>query len=312
MPGHRNAISFPKTRTINYTVNINKGSHQPRVPRGGGGSIFSGMMGMNMLGGLNMLGGMFNMFTPLMGMGMNPMMGMRQQQPRSGQPEGNDEIKNLQQLFPDCQFSKVGNLYVAVRNGEKISANSPEELFTKLNEPVKTDGTKKEAGTGVDGGGKKYDLSRDPAQTETSYTIQKGDTWYGIALAKYDIPDGVNIKDVYRALAAANSGESDPTKAMEMAKKGIYFMPNQVIKLPEELTINGQKVKLKGDHANQNVAWKNTNFNGQGMTKLNIKITQVGEKWWVTENGERIGKSFNTKTDAEAKKAELENAQNKS
>ncbi len=151
-----------------------------------------------------------------------------------------------------------------------------------------------------------YGLNKEPGNT--TYTIKKGDTWWALAAAKYEGIEGIPKNVLGRYLAAANSTQETPEEKLKEAKNGIIFFPGQEIQLPSEININGKVIKLKEDHAEHDVGWVNTNFNGQG-THLNIKITQIGPSWVITKNGEVVDDlRFNNENDAKAKVKELNDA----
>ena len=134
----------------------------------------------------------------------------------------------------------------------------------------------------------------------TTYQIVEGNTWYNITLAKYDIPEGVDILDVARELAVHNSGIDDRAEALRIQKtEGIVFYPGQTIELPDEFEINGKKITLKENPAEPN--HDNTNFDNDGTYTV-ARVTSVGDKWQVLVNGETRG-TYDTQQKAEQAKA---------
>ncbi len=172
---------------------------------------------------------------------------------------------------------------------------------------------KQQAAEVLDGAGgnnapkEKYDVNEIKSEYE-AYTIKaqaqsngniKGDTWSSLALSKYDIPQGVTLKDVYTALAKANYDGNDFNEAM---KAGIHFNAGDQIKLPKELNINGKIVKLKDD-------WKISDTRATYTTATSnyhaATVQQVGSKWQVVNSkGVQQGDLYDTKeaADAAAKK----------
>lgn len=141
-------------------------------------------------------------------------------------------------------------------------------------------------------------------QGNKTYTIEKGDTWYEIAKAKYDVsslPAGVTLNDVALALAAANSG-AEGADALKMAKEGVFFKVGDNVELPDELTVNGQKISLNSNWATADVL--STDYGFVKATHWSIKVQQVGSKWQLLQNGNVIG-TFDSEEAAKARKTEL-------
>ena len=129
------------------------------------------------------------------------------------------------------------------------------------------------------------------------------DTWSSIAQAKYDIPTGVTLKQVYTAIAKANYNGNDFDAAM---RQGILFNKGDKINLPKEIDINGVKVTLKSDHQAHSAT--NTLFSTSTSTFRSAKIEQIGASWIVTYNGQQVPGTQKCTSEAEAKalKAQLE------
>lgn len=331
MAGHRNVRTFPVRTT--YNININSLSRPSFRQRGGyGGSIFN--VGRPMPS---------QSPSPMMLMGLMPMLNSLFSligsffQPKNiptttttPTPE-EQKLQQLKDTFKDdgYEFSVEDNSWVAkAPDGTKITGTSAEDLTEKLTEAKnaeirdkkkvvanpnneddsnseevkenKPEGTEE---TNPKGGRKKYDIGK---ITEQSYTVRSFDTWWAIVNERYEIPPGVDKNLVARHLAAANSGETDLTKALEMARKGITFKVGDSIKLPAELNIGEQTIKLK-----ENSEAKARNPYSFGHFQYTAQVSQAGEKWFVTQNGEGLKDSdgkvryFNTELEANQYKEQL-------
>lgn len=327
MVAHRNVHHFqPKiqqTIHINRTINV----QQPKVcstgcsgGMGTMGSIFMAMSAMNMVG--DMLGGI---------------LGPRQQmQPAALQtaPAANNnpnQMANLEKLAKGKDYVILdegnGQFTVSFGDGEPVTgdyATVRDAILAKDAKPsaaasaqaaevAATRAAAEPDGLGGNEPAKElFDVNEIPDDFE-SYTIKaqrladgqiKGDTWSSLALSKYDIPQGVTLKDVYTALAKANYQGDNFAEAMN-SKGGIQFKAGDQIKLPKELNINGQIVKLKGD-------WKasDVRFN-YGTVQSNFQaatVKQTGSKWQVVNSqGVQQGGLYNTESDARAAADKLSN-----
>lgn len=116
------------------------------------------------------------------------------------------------------------------------------------------------------------------------YTIERNDTWYHIAEAKYDWKNsGVSFRDVYTALVKANYSGDDFETAM---KEGIPFFPGDNIKLPKTLEINGVTISLFDNHEERGIERPEMDY-----AKFNFsiaKINQVNGKFYIYINGEQV------------------------
>ena len=285
MAGHRNVRTFPVRTT--YNININSLSRPSFRQRGGyGGSIFN--VGRPMPS---------QSFMPMMLMGLMPM------------------LNNL--------FSLIGSFFqpknvpttttpsgTTTTTPSSTTTTTPSSTTTTTPSGTTTTTTDNQSppvsrgGQGTtDTSNKNYDIDK---ITEQSYTVRSFDTWWAIVNERYEIPPGVDKNLVARHLAAANSGETDLTKALEMARKGITFKVGDSIKLPAELNIGGQTIKLK-----ENSEAKARNPYSFGHFQYTAQVSQAGEKWFVTQNGEGLKDSdgkvqyFNTKEEAIKYKEQL-------
>ena len=340
MADHRNVRMFPPRTTYNTNTNSTR---RPSFGQSGGygGSIFnvgrpmpsqssSPMMLKELMSMLN------NLFS-LIGSFFQP----KNVPTTTTTTTPTSEQQKLQQLkdtFKDdgYEFSVEDNSWVAkAPDGTKITGTTAEDLTEKLTEAINAKNKEKKETTKTNNGTTnanegddaantgKTEVSRpqgnqesDPTKnknnygigkkTEENYIVQSFDTWWAIVNERYEIPPGVDKNLVARHLAAANSGETDLTKALEMARKGITFKVGDSIKLPAELNIDGQTIKLK-----ENSEAKARNPYSFGHFQYTAKVSQAGEKWFVTQNGEGLKDSdgkvryFNTEHEANQYKEQL-------
>lgn len=151
-----------------------------------------------------------------------------------------------------------------------------------------------------------YKVIEEPYENET-YKIEKYDTWYLIAGAKYNIPEGVSLQEVHTALQWANF---DGTKEeFDIARKttGILFYPGDIINLPKTLDVNGTEVSLFEDHENREINRKEYQFTLSEYRTA--KVRQVGSNFYVVVNGQLDSKlgPFPSEQAAHAKILELNN-----
>lgn len=310
MVAHRNVHHFQpriqQTIHINRTVNV----QQPRVCStgcGGGmgtmGSIFMAMSAMNMVG--DMLGGILGpkqQTTPL----------------TNNTPQQDNTLNNLKSFYNNYTWIyQDGEYWGKDKDGNIVHGRTFEEIKAEIDknskpveDPTEPTGTTQEPDG--QGGDSEVVEPEEPATPSVAYDIgkkdgnktyeiQAGDTWYAIAQAKYDIPAGVTIKDVYTALAKENYSGDDFATAM---KNGIVFMPGDQIQLPDTINIKGQEVKLKGDWQNNDTI-KQDNYKSKS-TFRSARIQQVRDKWYVTQNGVQVSETFDSEEEAKAEKERLE------
>ncbi len=232
--------------------------------------------------------------------------------------QNSQEFANLKKVAKDFGYELInnGNDYTAYKP-DKSALPITGDYTTVLNSLLKVNGEpepEKTVTTPPEGkGGSEIITSKDTYGIKkeagvSTLKIDKGYTWYNIATAKYDIPEGINPRNVALALAAANSDNTDSGAAMEQAKQGIYFKVGDTIKLPDSLTINNKTIKLKSEHEKANVNAENYNF-ASNAEFWSAKIEQVGDKWYVTKNGQIVGNAYATEQAAQEAKAQLENQQ---
>ncbi len=279
----RHAMTFTPRRQQTVVFNKTYVVNQPTVQKTGNGAFWGGLIG-------GLLTGMGNMFlnnnTRLNLNGQNPYAYLNENMGKEPATEtGKKEPSVMTTTQPE------------IKTDEPETVTTPEAV-TPSKETEETDQP--------DGkGGIEYGIDHDPGST--TLDIKKGYTWFNIVSAKYDIPSGVSTKDVALALAAANSG-AQGTEAMNLAHQGVYFKVGDLVNLPEKLVVNGQEISLKGDHQTQAVTPDDYDY--VKATHWSAKVTQVGDKWYVTENGVRRGEAYDTEADANAAKAQLEAQQN--
>ena len=272
------------------------------------------------IGGLSIFNTLFSGITGLITSSRAQQAQLAQQQT----PQNNLEFENLKKVCKDFKYEVINNgdgTYTAYKQGSlPITGDYKMVLNTllTLNKKDSVDGdtdsdididtdTDSDMDTDLDGQGglKEYGIDHD--EGNTTLDIKKGYTWFNIVSAKYDIPDGVSAKDVALALAAANSG-AEGADAMKLAHEGVFFKVGDHVDLPDSLTVNGQEISLKADHENQAVTPDNYSF--VKATHWSAKVTQVGDKWYVTENDSRIGDAYDTEAAAIAAKNALIEEQN--
>ncbi len=228
-------------------------------------------------------------------------------------PKENSDVKTLEKHYGSKYTISQHNdqLIATPKDGSGvIIADNFNDMLAKLSKPEVSAKQQKEVeelaaavAQNTDGKGgvdDKYDIKEIPGNK--TYTVQNGNTWYGIASAKYDLsnlPAGVTVKDVAYALAAANSG-AEGAEAMQLAKQGVYFKVGDVINLPDKLTVNGQEISLKSDYENADVLKQDYGF--VKATNWAITVQQVGSKWALYKNGIQQGQAYDSKEAAEQAK----------
>jgi len=142
-------------------------------------------------------------------------------------------------------------------------------------------------------------------KTYETYTIKsKSDTWYHLAKDSYEIPAGVSIKDVYRALQRENfSGTEAEFNDAIASPQGIQWKMNDKIKLPTELNINGITVKLKADYSDGDITAGKGGI-GTASKYFATSVTQQGTNWYITKNG-KIDTTLGPFTTEDAAKEKL-------
>lgn len=316
----RHVMSFKQSRpqiaVFNRNITVNGG---PSCRPTGNGALGLGLLGGLLLGVAGMLG---NKATTNLG-GQNPY-GYLNQQGQEPAPKVNNDLNILNKHFGDKYIiSERNGEYIATpKDGGEAIIGTFNDMLDKLSTPSKVSKTQEEElaeierakresqdNEGAGGVGDGEDLGTTPAdeynikeiQGNKTYTVQNGNTWYGIAMAKYDIPQGVNIKDVAYALAAANSG-AEGAEAMQKAKQGVYFKVGDIVELPDKLTVNGKEISLKSNFEDSAVAQQNYEFTK--ATNWAVTVTQVGSKWQLFKNGE-LQNTYDTKAEAETAQKSL-------
>lgn len=315
----RHAMSFssrrPQIAVFNRTTVVNQ---QPCCRPTGNGAFWGGFLGGIFSGVGNML-----MNTRSMNLGgQNPYAYLNNNQGQEPAKPANNDLKLLEKHFGDKYTisERNGEFLATPKDGGTPITGTFDEMLDKLSTPSSV-GQRQQtaldelaetiAAQDPDGAGgvedpndgnkpaDEYKITELPGNK--TYTIQNGNTWYGIVSAKYDIPQGVNVKDVAYALAAANSG-AEGAEAMQKAKQGVYFKVGDNIQLPDKLTVNGQEISLKSDYENNAVAQQNYDF--VKATNWAVTVTQVGSKWQLHKNGELQG-TYDSQAEAEAAKQSL-------
>lgn len=105
------------------------------------GGLFGGggMMGMGgMFGGFNPFGGMFNMLGGLFG-GNSPFGALNAQQAQPQQPQGNNELANLEKMYSKYKVLPNGNGTYTITKGEgdNVKTGTYDELIKGLDQPEK-------------------------------------------------------------------------------------------------------------------------------------------------------------------------------
>ena len=313
----RNVMTFKRQPVQNVTINRYINVQQPTVKQNSGMGLAWAFFGLN--AATTLFNGIFDIFGSGKAAGTLP----AKQEP----PKDDTEFNNLKKVGKDFGYEVIKNSdgnFTAYKPGEglpitgdykyvleillknkkdTIDSDSDSDIDTDIDTDSDMD-TDTDPEVKVKGDLKEYGI--DPAYGNKTLDIKNGYTWFNIVSAKYDIPDGVSAKDVALALAAANSG-AEGADAMKLAREGVFFKVGDVVTLPNDLTVNGQKISLKGDHENQAVTPDNYSF--VKASHWSAKVTQVGDKWFVTENGTRIGEAFDSKAEAEAERDRLNAAQ---
>ena len=314
MAAIRNAMTFNRRPVQNITINRYVNVQQPTVKHNSGMGLAWAFFGLSAATSL------FNGISGLFG-SRQPSAAAPMATPQ--QPQNNTEFDNLKKVGKDFGYEVIMNNegnYTAYKPGEGLPITG--DYNTVLNMIMKTKQSEVDSDSDSDidadtdtdpdnieldgqSGLKEYGIDHD--EGNTTLDIKKGYTWFNIVSAKYDIPSGVSAKDVALALAAANSG-AEGTEAMDLARQGVYFKVGDLVNLPDTLNVNGQEISLKSDHQNQTVTPQDYGF--AKATHWSAKVTQVGDKWYVTENGQRIGNAYDNEADALAAKNALIAQQN--
>ena len=280
------------------------------------------MMGMDMMGGFPFMGGMnfTDMFSGMFDFGKKSEDPDKTKSKNESTPQ--EKCDKLKGFFPDYEFTEInGRIYAKDKNGDVIDTDDFDSMFKTLSEKAKNDAANKASSTpnnnvNNDKGGNvqrrdkdgnvEGDTGKEPKyeighEEETTYTINNYDTWWGIANAKYELPKGVSSLDLAYALAAANSGEEDPEKALALAKQGIYFKVGDSIKLPDELEVNGVKIKLKGNASEiDSIKTDPAHYMGSGQNAKNWSVSvDSNGYWYITKDGVRQNGRYATKDAAE-------------
>ncbi len=305
----------PQVAVFNRTTIIN----QPSCGRVGNGAFWGGFLG----GLFSGIGNIFMSTRTLNLGGQNPYAYLNNnlgQGQAPAQAQNNKDLEVLQKFYGDNYIIEQtsGKFYAKPKNGGTIiEGNDFNEMLEKLSKPSEpkleqqkkveevaaTKAAQKPEGAGGSDPADEYKITELPGNK--TYKVQNGNTWYGIVTAKYDIPQGVNVKDVAYALAAANSG-AEGAEGMRLAKQGVYFKVGDNIQLPDKLIVNGQEISLKSDYENHDVAQQKYDF--VKATNWAVTVTQVGSKWQLHKNDELQG-TYNTKAEAEsAQKALMQSA----
>jgi len=240
------------------------------------------------------------------------------------QPTNDDyksTLKNLETVFKDYTWVyENGEFWGAGKDGTIVRGKSFDEIQKKiaaLNNKKATATTTPQEEPPVD----ESKIKQVPSQTTTvrdlsdaegdkdkfrintikggtTYEVKKGNTWYGIVTANYDTSNlsGSEIKELAYALAAANSGQEDPTAAMAAAKKGIYFKVGDNIKLPNTLQVGDKTIKL--NETIKDAATQDYKFATGGTFAVSVK--SVGDKYQLVINGETQPKLYDTREAAKA------------
>ncbi len=312
----RHVMTFPQRRQqpmiFNKTYVVNQ---QCTHVKNGNGALWGGLLGGLLLG----VGNMFMNRSVDLG-GQNPYAYLNNMGKEPAQPTKNNDLQILQKFYGDNYIieEREGKFYAMPKDGGAIiEGNDFNDMLDKLQNPKPkptgtTDGTPEtttitDTGEEEDGKGALKEYGIEPEYGNKTLDIKKGYTWFNIVSAKYDIPEGVSTKDVALALAAANSG-AEGADAMKLAREGVFFKVGDLVDLPESLNVNGQEISLKADHENQAVTPDDYGF--VKATHWSATVTQVGDKWFVTENDNRIGEAFDSKAEAEAERDRLNAAQN--
>ncbi len=314
----RHAMSFstrrPQVAVFNRTTVINQ---QTSCRQTGNGAFWGGFLGGLFSGVGNML-----MNTRTVNLdGQNPYAYLNNQGQEPAKTT-NKDLDILNKHFGDKYIisERDGKFIATPKGGGEPITGTFDEMLDKLSTPSKpsprqqaaleelseTIAAQEPEGAGgledPNDGNKpadEYKITEIPGNK--TYTVQNGNTWYGIVMAKYDIPQGVNIKDVAYALAAANSG-AEGAEAMQKAKQGVYFKVGDNIQLPDKLTVNGQEISLKSDYENSAVAQQKYGFTN--ATNWAVTVTQVGSTWQLHKNGELQG-TYNSQAEAETAKQSM-------
>lgn len=307
----RNVMTFKRQPVQNVTINRYINVQQPTVKQNSGMGLAWAFFGLN--AATTLFNGIFDIFGSGKAAGTLP----AKQEP----PKDDTEFNNLKKVGKDFGYEVIKNSdgnFTAYKPGEGLPITGDYKYVLEILLKNKKDTIDSDSDSDIDtdsdmdtdtdpevkGDLKEYGI--DPAYGNKTLDIKNGYTWFNIVSAKYDIPDGVSAKDVALALAAANSG-AEGADAMKLAREGVFFKVGDVVTLPNDLTVNGQKISLKGDHENQAVTPDNYSF--VKASHWSAKVTQVGDKWFVTENGTRIGEAFDSKAEAEAERDRLNAAQ---
>ena len=312
----RNVMTFKRQPVQNVTINRYINVQQPTVKQNSGMGLAWAFFGLN--AATTLFNGIFDIFGSGKAAGTLP----AKQEP----PKDDTEFNNLKKVGKDFGYEVIKNSdgnFTAYKPGEglpitgdykyvleillknkkdTIDSDSDSDIDTDTDSDMDTD---TDPEVKVKGDLKEYGIDHD--EGSTTLDIKKGYTWFNIVSAKYDIPEGVSTKDVALALAAANSG-AEGADAMKLAREGVFFKVGDLVDLPESLNVNGQEISLKADHENQAVTPDDYGF--VKATHWSATVTQVGDKWFVTENDNRIGEAFDSKAEAEAERDRLNAAQN--
>ena len=293
----RHAMSFrpsrPQPVVFNKTYVVQQQTH---CHRSGNGAFWGGFLG----GILSGVGNFFVSNKTNLG-GNNPYGYLNQLNNTPAKPD--DTMNNLKTLYSDYTWIKEGDKYIGRKGDSEVEGRTLDEVRANMKAPAapeaaKTAEPKNEGLGGLEPAKVQNNYGIDKENGNTTFEIDQKYTWYGIVSAKYDIPEGVNPKEVAYALAAANSGASG-AEAMQIAKEGVHFGIGDIIDLPDTLEVGGKTISLKEGH--ENIAVTPQDYNTVASKHWTAKIQQVGDQYYVTKNGVRIGESY--KTESEAQKA---------
>lgn len=323
---HRNVHFFRRQTPIIYNQVNNYNIHHCRGGFMGGmfgGSIWSNpMMLMNMLYmGKSLIGGMFGLGNDYASLNRyNNSWALDSQTPPDGTETATPDstVKNLEKIFKGIEWIYQDGEFWGAKDGEIVARGKTFEtakaaMEAYLKPEVITDpkaevvtAPKVEVVTAP-----KVEVVTDPKDenkdtyriekttiTDTTYTVKKGNTWWGIVSANYDTSNlsGKEIIELALRLAAANSGIENETDAYAAARKGIYFKVGDQVKLPPSLNVNGKAIARKdtpGEVASQPYSM------GSGGTMMASITANSQTSYNLYINGELKGTYT---SEAEAKK----------